>query len=116
MYRPAKHDFRRWRGIWSDLIFRVVLDRRKFAWQGRMTVKGWLRTWAAPDITLLGWPGRRFWHAHLRYRLLYGSADWQRFKLYAEKRHAEWVKKGKPTPLQRGTFGLYVNVPRGDDD
>lgn len=118
MYLPRKHDLERWLYIWGSLITRVVLDRRQFSWQGRMSLKGWLRTWAAPDITLLGWPGRRFWHAHLRYRFLYGNADWQHFKAYAEKRHAEWVAKGKPITLKRGPYhrGLYVYAPRGDDD
>jgi len=80
-----------------------------------MTVRGWLRTWAAPDITLLGWPGKRFWHAHLRYRLLYGDADWQHHREYAQKRHAEWVQKAKPLELRRNGLGsLYVHAPQDD--
>ena len=103
---------RRTKDIIRDLIFRVVLGRRDFTWESCMTVRGWLRTWAAPDITLLGWPGCRFWHAHLRHRVLYGDADWLHFKAYAEKRHAEWVASGEPFQLKHGYHGLYVDGPR----
>jgi hypothetical protein len=77
-------------------------------------VQGWLRTTRmVPDITLLGWPGRRFWHAHLRHRLLYGYADWLAFKKYAVDRHQKWIASGKPITLQRNYRGsLYVQGPK----
>lgn len=79
-----------------------------------MTLRGWLRTWAAPDITLLGWPGLRFWHAHLRHRVLYGDADWHHFKVFAEKRHQDWIAAEDPIELKLGhRRNLYVEGPRG---
>jgi hypothetical protein len=53
----------------------------------------------------------------LRHILLYGTADWQKFREYAQKRHARWVASGKPFSLKRNWRGsLYVDGPRGRED
>lgn len=65
---------------------------------------GFLRVRCNVDITLLGWPGYRFWFAHLRYILLYGKEDWKRSRSRALKRHAEWVKEGGTLTLCK-SFG-----------
>lgn len=76
-------------------------------------IRGRLRVRVAPDITLLGWPGRRFWHAHLRYRILYGGADWRHFKKYAEARHQAWLAASKPIALKLNYRGsMYVQGPK----
>ena len=81
-----------------------------------MTLRGWLRTWAAPDITLLGCPGYRFWFAHVRYIVLYSKQDWAHKRASSQKRHAEWVETGKPITLKRNYRGsLYVDGPRKKD-
>jgi len=76
-----------------------------------MTLRGWMRVHIAPDLTLLGWPGKRFWHAHIRYQLCYGTADWRHRKAAAEARHQQWVKDGYTLELKRNWRGsLFVNA------
>jgi hypothetical protein len=81
----------------------------------RRRLRGWRQGDLCPDITLLGWPGKRFWHGHLRWRILYGDEDWKRFKKYAEDRHQQWLATGKPITFQHNFRNkLYLQGPKKD--
>lgn len=74
-------------------------------------MRPWLRLWLPSDITLLGWPGSRFWLAHRRHVLCYGESVYLRDCRYAEARHLEWVTKGYTLTLRRNwRRRLYVSA------
>ena len=71
----------------------------------------WLRVHWNVDCTLLGWPGRRFWFAHLRYKILYGKEDYLFRSNWAKERHAYWVKEHYTLTIRPSFFGgVYVNA------
>lgn len=73
-------------------------------------MKGWLRVHLSKDITLLGWPGWRFWWAHLNYWVCYGREDYEFRKAWAKERHAKWIDEGYTLTVKRGFYGTFVNA------
>lgn len=69
------------------------------------TLKRWLlgkgRVYCNADLTLLGWQGRRYWHAHLIHKVLYGEEKYRWYRDMARERHMEWVEKGYTFDLRR---------------
>lgn len=57
------------------------------------------------DITLLGWPGYRFWYAHLRYRIMYGREDYRFRSEWARNRHAKRVDEGGTFAIRPSFYG-----------
>jgi hypothetical protein len=61
-------------------------------------LKRWLlgkgRVHCNADLTLLGWPGRRFRYAHYVHRVLYGEEKYRWYRDKAQERHRERVEEG----------------------
>jgi hypothetical protein len=78
-----------------------------------LALRPWLRLWVPADITLLGWPGRRFQPAHWRHVLCYTQSVYLRDRRYAEARHLEWVKQGYQLTFRRNwRHRLYVHASK----
>ena len=72
-------------------------------------LRGKARVYLNADLTLLGLPGWRFWHAHFRYIILYGLEEWKHWRAFSQSRHKERLKDHKYSFNRNWKGSLYVS-------